>query len=89
VKKAFDSIDREFIFRKLIACEKFSYKELNLLAEMMEVNFLKINDGIAVSETIIQSNCVRQGGCNSPFLLIYALSDSNEVLSVPMISLCR
>jgi Reverse transcriptase (RNA-dependent DNA polymerase) len=54
---------------------------LNLLAEMMEVNFLVINDGIAVSEEIIQSNGVRQGGCLSPFLFIYALSDLNEILN--------
>jgi hypothetical protein len=47
---------------------------------MMEINFLKINDGISVSQLIIQSNGVRQGGCLSPFLFIYALSDLNDIL---------
>lgn len=80
VKKAFDSIDRKFIFRKLIDSEKFQVDELNMLAEMLDVNYLIINDGVTISEKIVQSNGVRQGGCLSPFLFIYAISNFNEAI---------
>jgi hypothetical protein len=80
VKKAFDSIDRTFIFKKLVESKKLSFEELNLIAEMLDINYLILNDGVTVSEVIIQSNGVRQGGCLSPFLFIYALSDFNNAI---------
>ena len=80
VKKAFDSIDRKFIFKKLIDSQKFSEKELNLLAEMLDVNYLIITDGVTQSVKITQSNGVRQGGCLSPFLFIYAISNFNDAI---------
>jgi len=43
---------------------------------MLDLNFLIINDGVSVPETITQSNEVRQGGC----LSIYAISNFNNAI---------
>ena len=51
-----------------------------MLAEILDVNFLLINDGISVSDEILQSNGVKQGGCMSPFLFIFAISDINDIM---------
>jgi hypothetical protein len=80
VKKAFDSINREFIFEKITATNKLALEELQLLAEMLESNFLIINDGVSQSNPILQTNGVRQGSSLSPFLFIFALSDINDIL---------
>lgn len=80
VKKAFDSIDRAFIFQKLIDSHKLSKTELNFLAHNLDVNFLRIVDGVTISKLITQSNGVRQGGCTSPFLFNFSLADINSVL---------
>lgn len=80
VKKAFDSIDREFIFRKLIDSGKISRTELNFIAHNLDVNFIRIVDGVTLSKLITQSNGVRQGGCTSPFLFNFSLADINTVL---------
>jgi hypothetical protein len=80
VKKAFDSIDRKFIFTKLIDSGKLSFEELNLMSSMFDTNYLIINDGVCISDPIIQTNGVRQGGCLSPFLFIYSINDINELL---------
>jgi hypothetical protein len=79
VKKAFDTINRHFIFGKLISAKKLAHEELSLLAEMLDINYLLVNDGVSQSAPIIQSNGVRQGASLSPFLFIYALSDINEI----------
>jgi hypothetical protein len=47
---------------------------------MLDVNFLKVSDGVGESQCILQSNGVRQGGCLSPFLFIYCMHDINSVL---------
>lgn len=80
VKKAFDSIDRPFIFQKLIDSGKLSCTELNFLAHNLDLNFLRIVDGVTLSKIITQSNGVRQGGCTSPFLFNFSLADINNVL---------
>jgi Reverse transcriptase (RNA-dependent DNA polymerase) len=80
IKKAFDSIDRQFIFQKLIDTKKLKFEELNLLAEMMDLNFLTIWDGVGLSEPIVQSNGVRQGSSLSPLLFIFSLFNINEIL---------
>ncbi|CAB3374427.1 Hypothetical predicted protein [Cloeon dipterum] len=79
VKKAFDSVSRYFIFEELVGTGRFSVGELNLLAEMLDANLLTVRDGISVSESIVQSNGVKQGGSMSPFLFIFALSDINSI----------
>ncbi|CAB3386463.1 Hypothetical predicted protein [Cloeon dipterum] len=56
VKKAFDSVSRHFIFEELVGTGRFSVRELNLLAEMLDANFLTVRDGVSVSEPIVQSN---------------------------------
>jgi hypothetical protein len=56
------------------------FAELNLLAEMLDVNYLIIDDGVTRSIEIVQSNGVRQGGCLSPFLFIYAISNFNDAI---------
>jgi hypothetical protein len=81
IKKAFDSIDRRFIFQKLVDTKKITFEELNLIAEMMDINFLSIVDGVGRSEQIVQSNGVRQGGSLSPLLFIFSLFDINNLLS--------
>jgi hypothetical protein len=57
-----------------------SFEELNIVAAMLEVNFLKIRDGVGESKNILQSNGARQGGCLSPFLFIYCMNDINTIL---------
>ncbi|CAB3387087.1 Hypothetical predicted protein [Cloeon dipterum] len=81
VKKAFDSVSRHFIFEELVGTGRFSVRELNLLAEMLDANFLTVRDGVSVSEPIVQSNGVKQGGSISPFLFIFALSDINSLFA--------
>ena len=80
VKKAFDSIDRKFIFQKLLDTKKLRFEELNLLAEFLEINFLNISDRVGLSESIVQSNGVKQGGSLSPLLFIFSLFDINDLL---------
>jgi hypothetical protein len=80
VKKAFDSVDRKVIFQKLIDTEKLSKVELNFIAHILDLNFLNIADGVAISKLIIQSNGVRQGGCSSPFFFNFSIAEINEVL---------
>jgi Reverse transcriptase (RNA-dependent DNA polymerase)/Endonuclease-reverse transcriptase len=80
VKKAFDSVDRPFIFKKLIDSKKLSKTELNYIAHNLDLNFMRIVDGVTLSKLITQSNGVRQGGCTSPFLFNFSLADINEVL---------
>jgi Reverse transcriptase (RNA-dependent DNA polymerase) len=80
IKKAFDSIDRKFIFQKLIDTKKLQLEELTLLAEMLDLNFVTIWDGVATSAPIIQSNGVKQGGSLSPLLFIFTLFNINDLL---------
>jgi hypothetical protein len=80
VKKAFDSVDRKMIFKKLIESQKLSLVELKFLANSLDLNYLKIIDGVSESREIVQSNGVRQGGCLSPFLFNLSLDDINEVI---------
>jgi hypothetical protein len=47
---------------------------------MLDVNYLIINDGVTQSIEIVQSNEVRQGGCLSPFLFKYAISNFNDAI---------
>ncbi|CAB3388158.1 Hypothetical predicted protein [Cloeon dipterum] len=67
VKKAFDSVSRHFIFEELVGTGRFSVRELNLLAEMLDANFLTVRDGVSASEPIVQSNGSR---------LAYKLADT-------------
>jgi Reverse transcriptase (RNA-dependent DNA polymerase) len=80
VKKAFDSIDRKFIFQKLLDTKKLKFEELNLLAAFLEINFLNIWDKVGLSEPIVQSNGVKQGGSLSPLLFIFSLFNINDLL---------
>jgi hypothetical protein len=80
VKKAFDSVDRTLIFKKLIESNKLTLVELKFLANSLDLNYLKIIDGVSESSEIVQSNGVRQGGCLSPFLFNLSLDDINEVI---------
>jgi hypothetical protein len=80
VKKAFDSVDRKMIFKKLVESKKLSLVELEFLANSLDLNYLKIIDGVSESREIVQSNGVRQGGCLSPFLFNLSLDDINEVI---------
>jgi len=80
VKKAFDSVDRKVIFQKLIDSKELSKVELNFIAHILDLNFLNIVDGVAISKLIVQSNGVRQGGCSSPFFFNFSISEINKVL---------
>jgi hypothetical protein len=80
LRKAFDLVDRKFIFNKILETKKISKTEMEFLAHSFDPNFLHINDGVASSNVIIQSNGVRQGGCTSPLFFIYILSDINDVI---------
>jgi hypothetical protein len=60
--------------------KKLQLEELTLLAEMLDVNFVTIWDGVASSAPIVQSNGVKQGGSLSPLLFIFALFDINDLL---------
>jgi hypothetical protein len=79
VRKAFDSISREYIYNKVMSSNKLNSDELKLLAEMLDLNYLIVNDGVSTSQPIVQSNGVKQGASLSPFLFIYALSDINDI----------
>jgi hypothetical protein len=80
LRKAFDTIDREVMFKKLVDTNKLSMVELKFLAHAMDLNFLHIKDGVTESRILVQSNGVRQGGCTSPFFFNFAISDINEVI---------
>jgi hypothetical protein len=80
LRKAFDTIDRVVMFKKLVETKKLSMVELKFLAHAMDLNFLHIKDGVTASKIIVQSNGVRQGGCTSPFFFNFAISDINEVI---------
>jgi hypothetical protein len=80
LKKAFDSGDRFCTFKKLIDLNVLSKIELNFLAELLDVNYVKIDDGVCISEAIVQSNGYRQGGCTSPFFFNFSICDVNEIL---------
>ncbi|CAB3387615.1 Hypothetical predicted protein [Cloeon dipterum] len=49
VKKAFDTVSRQ----ELVGTGRFSVRELNLLVEMLDANFLTVRDGVSVSEPIV------------------------------------
>lgn len=80
LKKAFDSIDRNFIFKELVKSGKFSKEELLFYSHTLDANYIKIHDGVTTSNIIVQSNGVRQGGCTSPFLFNFSLADINEII---------
>jgi hypothetical protein len=80
MRKAFDTVDRQFIFQKLIDTRRLSYTELNFLAHTLDLIFLQSYDGVSISHLIVQSNGVRQGGCTSPFLFNFSISDINEII---------
>jgi Reverse transcriptase (RNA-dependent DNA polymerase)/Endonuclease-reverse transcriptase len=82
LNKAFDTLDRKFLFQKLMSANKLSYLDLKFIAETLDVNFLKISDGVYESETIVQSNGVRQGAPSAPLNFDIAISDAHtEVFS--------
>lgn len=54
--------------------------ELNFLAHSLDLIFQQIVDGMSISELIVQSNGVRQGGGTSPFLIYFAISDINDII---------
>jgi Reverse transcriptase (RNA-dependent DNA polymerase) len=56
LRKAFDTIDREVMFKKLVETKKLSMVELKFLAHAMDLNFLHIKDGVTASKIIVQSN---------------------------------
>jgi len=51
--------------------------ELNFIAELLDINYVRINDGVCLSNLIVQSNGYRQGGCTSPFLFNFSINDVN------------
>jgi hypothetical protein len=48
--------------------------------EALDLNFLNIIDGVSISDIIVQSNGVRQGGCTSPFFFNFSIATLNELL---------
>jgi hypothetical protein len=80
VKKAFDSVDREFVFKKIIETGKLSLTELKFISHTLDLNFLNIIDGVSISSIIVQSNGVRQGGCTSPFFFNFSIATLSELL---------
>jgi hypothetical protein len=48
--KAFDLSDRTILFNKIIEKKKLSKTELNLLSDLLDIDFISINDGISKSE---------------------------------------
>jgi hypothetical protein len=72
VRKAFDSISREYIYNKVTSSNKLISDELKLLAEMLDLNYL-VNDGKSASQPIVQLNGVKQGASLSPSLFMHYL----------------
>jgi hypothetical protein len=73
--KAFDLSNRTILFQKIIDKNKLSKKELNLLAEFLQCDFITINDGISESDPFVQSNGVKQGMNSSPLLFNIYIHD--------------
>jgi len=46
----------------------------------LDINYVRINDGVCLSNLIVQSNGYRQGGCTSHFLFNFSINDVNEIL---------
>jgi hypothetical protein len=66
--KAFDLSNRKILMQKIVEKKKLSKTELNLLMELLDLDFISINDGISESEPFVQSNGFKQGMNSSPLL---------------------
>jgi hypothetical protein len=84
--KAFDNVCREKLFGKLISFKKFPKQLLLLVADMLDVNFLQIDDGVQLSQIFVQSNGTLQGGPSSPIFYIVNNHDMKEKIGAEICS---
>jgi Reverse transcriptase (RNA-dependent DNA polymerase)/Endonuclease-reverse transcriptase len=78
--KAFDMVDRKLLLCKLMETKKLPKELLVALALLLEINFVTVNDGLLLSEPILQSNGVLQGSPCSPLLYNLLTSDVATIL---------
>jgi len=65
-KQAFDAVIRMLLLMCLIQFNTIPKELLNILATILDVNFIRVHDGLNLSERIVQSNGLLQGFPFSP-----------------------
>lgn len=74
-KKAFDMLDRNLLCTKMIHQFNIKGRTHNLVRSILKGNRIQIDDGVQLSEFILQNNGVVQGDSLSPTLFILFIAD--------------
>jgi hypothetical protein len=80
LKSAFDLTNRKIFIQKLMDKQKLAKKELLLLSEFLEVDYICLDDGVSTSEPFAQSNGFKQGMSSSPICFNIYIYDMIKVL---------
>jgi hypothetical protein len=67
-KSAFDAVDRALLLKCLMDLNTIPIELLKVFATIFDVNFIRVHDGLTLSEAFTQSNGVLQGWPSSPLL---------------------
>ena len=79
-KKAFDLLDREKVMNKVKRSIEDNHPLSSILNNIMAYNFIEIDDGVATTSKIRQTNGVLQGDPISPILFNIATADVTDIL---------
>jgi Reverse transcriptase (RNA-dependent DNA polymerase)/Endonuclease-reverse transcriptase len=79
--KAFDLVDRKLLLQKLMDTKRLSKDLLIALALLLDINYVIVNDGLLLSNPVVQSNGVLQGGPSSPLLYNLLTHDVINILT--------
>lgn len=80
-KSAFDAVDRALLLKCLMDLNSIPIELLKMFATIFDVNFIRVHDGLTLSEAFTQSNGVLQGWPSSPPLYNIFTHDLPAVIS--------